>query len=253
MKIILPYLFKQLGIIAGNYWTSLVICVGLLLVGLFPLNFHSKNNVFWLRNENGIGFNKDIRASKLYNPGIVYNQNILHIPPDVFKNNSITLEIWLKTNIVSNYQLSYILSFYDGKIPESLIIGQWKSSLVVRIRKDTPHNPKVYREIGLENILAVGEKQFLTLTSDDRGTDIYVNGVLYKSYPDVNMFYSKDNLSGQLILGVDSSGENAWSGNIYGIALYDQQHSPEIVHRHFQQWKQRDMPQLLNEEDIIAL
>jgi len=171
------------------------------LAGLWPLNFHPKNEVEWLPNKNGIRF---------YGRGIVYSS----LPfkgqkQDFFQNNSITIEVWLQPKKVPDRHFTYIASLYDGKDTEYLTIGQWNNNLLIFTNRNIKTmNIESTPKIGLGNALPNGEIEFITLTSDSVGTIIYINGNLAKNYPKYPLISEKQLTNTQLILGNSPTGKN---------------------------------------------
>lgn len=56
-----------------------------------------------------------------------------------------------------------------------------------------------------------------------------------------------------LILGNSPTGESYWVGNLFGLAIYNQELNEEKVFQHFQRWIDRKGFILSSEEGLIAL
>jgi hypothetical protein len=83
------------------------------------------------------------------------------------------------------------MSFYDGEMPENLVISQPGSDLLVRVRKS--------QQVGVNAGLRPGIRRFVVITPGLAGTVIYVDGVLSGTYP--KLILHPETLRGRLILG----------------------------------------------------
>jgi hypothetical protein len=97
----------------------------MLIVGLWPLDFHPANNVSWRHDINGINF---------YGQAMILSAPLWGEPQESpFKDKSITIEIWVHpADEPSDVGIGSILTLYDGQEPDVLLLGQWKSELIIR-------------------------------------------------------------------------------------------------------------------------
>lgn len=208
----------------------LIILLILLVAGLWPFNFRAKNKVTWLEYQNGIHF---------YGLGIIVSSDIRgRGQQSPFPDKSITLEIWLRP-LLQTSSLPHILTLYDGKSPEPFAVGQWKSHLVIRSRMEDPVariRDKSYREIGLQNGLLKNQDTFITITSGTGVTVVYVNGKRIQSYSNYNMLAALTDRPLRFILGNSPTGENFWTGNIMGFAIYNRVLTAAQVFKSYQTW-----------------
>ena len=202
----------------------LLYALGLLCVGLWPFNFWPENKVEWLKDRNGVHF---------YGQGIIYSTIPLFQSSNI-PNKSITLELWLQPDSEPHPYLPHILSLYDGKESEEFFVGQWKSHLILRTKVLSPKSGQAYREVGVRNALPKGQSRFIAITSDGKGTCIYVDGRLEKTYADFSFIPKDRKISNQIILGNSPTGKGYWTGNIFGLAVYNRSLSSEQVFQHFQ-------------------
>lgn len=234
----------------------LFIIIILLLAGLWPLNFWPKNKVEWLSNRNGIGFQEN---------GIVYSAESLNDSgPSLFTGKSTSIEIWLQSKVepvkhinhwyAARWHYADILSFYNNdKKSKDIALGQWKSHLIIRSRNISSENHKDYKEIGLHNALPIGKIRFITITSDEKGTTIYLDGRLSKFYPNYTLIAENKGISGQLVLGNSPTGENPWTGNLFGLAIYNQSLMADQVLQHYQKWTKNPYPPYSEAERPVVL
>jgi hypothetical protein len=143
----------------------------ILIAGLWPFNFHPANKVRRLIAPAGIRF---------FGQGIVYGPELLKTRDARARNNSMAVELLLRPQKGKGYMT--ILTLYDGD-KATFIIGQRKEEALYT---NTPFgcNCRVlerYREIGIDKILEEDKSKLVTILSDKKSTDIYVDGVLEKA------------------------------------------------------------------------
>lgn len=213
-----------------------IVLLALIVAGIWPFNFRPKNKVIWLGHQNGIHF---------YGQGLIVSSDIHgkgQMSP--FADKSITLEIWLRP-LSETVSLPHILTLYDGKSPELLVVGQWKSHLVIRSRIQDPltqTREKPYREIGFQNGLLKNRDTFITMTSGTGGTALYVNGKRIQSHSNYNMLAALTDSPLRFILGNSPTGESFWTGNIMGFAIYNRVLTTAELFRSYQAWMGKAPP-----------
>jgi hypothetical protein len=226
----------------------LLMCAGILLAGFWPRHFQSANQVSWLEDQKGI----EIHA-KYYKLGIIYSPDPLAVPAELSQQGGITLELWLESKFKRRNHLGYILSLYAGKDTELLVLGQWRSSLIVRSRDITPKGRINHRNISLRNALPVGQRRFLTLVSSREGTRIYLNGKLAQSYPGSPMSLPGNTTPVQLVLGIAPTGDYRWSGNLLGLAIYNKGLPANQVLEHYQEWTRGRWKRFRTDDGLVVL
>ena len=220
----------------------------ILYVGLRPFNFHSLNNVGWLKKENGISFQ---------DPGIVYGpfENSGSDPPPLLVNDkSISIEIWLTPGSYYHRGFSNIFSLYDDKQPEIFSFRQLRSSLNISKYRTPDKRRANYSWKWLGNFFFDGQRRLLTVTSDKNRTTIYFDGRKVQNFRNYSLMLSKKKASpNRIVIGNDPTGTQPWRGKIHGLAIYDHELHPERVFKHFEIWKNGSALPLSKEKDIVAL
>ena len=218
----------------------ILVIIVTLLFGLWPLNFFSENQVRWIAQQDGIQFYKQGLSTRRASGGVIYSDS----PVDVRTRSHIfvptTIEIYIEPHERRGGGLAHIFSFHNGYPRSSLVIGQWKTELVIRSRDNQNDARDTYREIDLNDGLITNEKKLFTITSGPERTEIYVNGEPAKSY-DIQSLIGVGHFSGYLNLGNSSIGHNAWVGNLYGLALYDTLLTSEQIRQHYELWSERSV------------
>jgi hypothetical protein len=220
----------------------------LLFWGLRPFNFRSANGVKWLNNYNGISF-QDLGV--VYGPVEYKDSDQLSL---MAKDKSVSIEIWLTPGSYGYDRFSYIFCLYDGQQQELFSLSQVKSLLNIskyqpRGKKGSTHNWR-----WLKNAFFKGQRRFLTISSDKDSTTVYWDGKKVKKYRNYSLMLSKRRASAcRMVIGNNLAGTKPWSGEIYGLAIYNQALPPERVSEHFEKWRNESALSLLKEKHIVAL
>ncbi len=229
----------------------ILVTIVTLWFGLRPLDFFPENRVRWLAGEDGVQFYRPNDPTRRASGGVIYGDVPLEVSTGSQAFEPCTIEILLESHATRGGGLAHVVSFYDGHLHSPLIIGQWKSYLVIRSRDNQNKARDTYREIGLKNGLVANEKKLITIASGPERTDIYVNGELARSH-DIRSLIGVEHFSGHLNLGNSSIGHGAWVGNLYGLALYDTLLTSEQIRQHHSSWLDRsvNVPHAIEPEPI---
>jgi len=126
---------------------------------------------------------------------------------------------------VFNHGLPNILCLTAGEGQPALVIGAWRKSLVVRLGR--PENPgrKKYIELGVDDVFDAGKTVHLVISLSPRGTEIFVDGSVGRSFPAAYLDIS-DSPLGRLLLGNSPTGDSLWRGDILALAVHDRALTP---------------------------
>jgi hypothetical protein len=114
-------------------------------------------------------------------------------------------------------------------------------------------NIESHPKIGLGNALPDGEVQFIALSSNKEGTTVHTNRQLAKFFPRYSLISEKQLTNGQLILGNSPNGRHPWTGNIFGLAIYNRFLREEEVYQHYQKWLKQGSPSLSDNKSLVHL
>jgi VanZ family protein len=203
------------------------------MVGLWPFNFHARNNVTWIQTRDGLHFEKY---------GQAYTRNLWALnenaaTPDL----SFTIEVWVRPAETRHPQESAILSVYDQSNRHSLSIAQSGSDLILEGRFRTASGTQEH-QLRLYDACRSAQPVFVTITSSEDGTRAYVNAKLQQPQP-YPMFPIQ--YVGRLLLGHAPEGQNTWTGDILGLAVYDRVLANDEVAQDYRQWS-------LHKTDLLA-
>jgi VanZ family protein len=229
------------GVLSRKAQTTLLgaICacvlVGILGAGLWP--FHApRNEVNWSSQGNGLLFGK--------NGSIVSAGAFEAIPSRA--DSSCSLEIWVQPS--RSRSSGTILAFYWPTrriVPFALRQSLGDLKLESGNQDHFAKNAKIY----IDDVFSRLKPVFVTISSDQTGTSIYVDGTLVKK--STTFRFSSQDLTGQLLLGNAPSTTHNWSGQVKALAVYDRELSAAEVSQHFADWTKGKQPDLA-EGGVVA-
>jgi VanZ family protein len=212
-----------------------LVLVGILVAGLAPFG-RPRNAVTWLGNENGVRFG---RYGTIWSSGAF-------VMADAQGEASCSLEIWLQPD--STGTSSTVLAFYTPQDPLQFLLQQYHGLLILsRQIREGQNGTQI---IGTDGVFRRIEPVFITITSGAEKSAMYVNGELARSFPGIRV---GKQCAGQLVLGTSPRGKSSWSGQLEGLALYQQELTPTEVLRHYQSWTTQGRPGLLGNERAIGV
>jgi len=220
----------------------LVLAVAFLIAGWWPFEPFPHNRVSWLGDRPGLSFAP---------PGIAYDAEPLPVPaagPSDDATPGMAIELSLEPAMEPTNRVSHILTIHDGQIPSSLAIVQWKSELLVRV--PASGNPRGFREIGI-GALRTHEAHNIVISSDSTATTFYVDGRLSLRVP--KFVLGPETTRGRLLLGNAATGKSAWSGKLFGVAIFNRALAAKDVSIHQQIWTQGNSHALSREPGLAAL
>ena len=225
-------------------WLSVLMLLGILYFGLNPRGFYLSNNVTWIDNQNGIRFGKY---------GIAYTDSPFNSPASHSRTpNSLSIEIALKSDISHHQGFEFLLVMHNGEDSKQLLIGKWRSWMIV-MNGDDYENKKKTKRIAVREALPPQKIRFVTITSGQEGTKVYLDGQLARAKKDLILKVPDGKTETRLVVGNSVYGRDSWTGDIYGLALYGYALTAKDVELHFNQWfrernfafAKEDAPQLL--------
>ena len=218
--------------------TCISVLCSILVAGLWP--FHTpKNEVTWLPGRNGLRFGEygTILSSKVFSR------------KDWGDGQSCTIEIWVAPGLT--FDTNTLLAFYSptGAIPFSVRQSNKDLLIVGEAQRSQSHGqgPTLY----VDDVFLQGRSVFLTVASDGRETSVFVNDALVKEAKAFRL--SAADLIGQVVLANSPLGPDTWSGELRGLALYNQAVTAAQVLRHYSAWTKSGKPGLAEGDHAIAL
>ena len=202
-----------------------VLC-GILFFGLKSNNLASTNSVNWIINQPGLHFQRY---------GIAYTAPFIE-EVEIKNNNatSLTIEIALSLKNLNDNRFKFIFALHNGKEKDQLLLGQWRSWIILMNGDDYP-NKKRTKRLAVDTNLQETGTLFLTITTGDHGTFLYCNGKLVQS-DNESLLKLPSNGKSRIIFGNSADCKYPWDGDIYGFALYKSTLSNRDVTQHFKRW-----------------
>jgi VanZ family protein len=168
----------------------------------------------------------------------------------VFARDGWTLELWLRPD--KAHESGTILAVYDARRPRGLLLRQWHSGLVVEERVWTKEEDGAGEgALWTGGIFRYRPLTFLTIASDADGTSLYIDGKLDRVASQFRLL--GDDLSGRLVLANSPVGNNSWSGDLRGLALYDRKLNDAGVLRDYNSWVHTRQPDATPDDRLTAL
>jgi len=192
---------------------GLVIAIffGVLFFGLKPKDFTFTNGANWISERPGIRFSKY---------GIAYTDPFVEsIEEGISELNGFSIIIAFKPESFHEEGFNFILSIHNGKNCDQLLVGQWRSYIIVMNGDDYPNKRKTPR-IAANIFSLTPRKIILTISTGKEGTKVYVGSQLVKTNSDLILRLPKGDKT-RLVLGNSVYGKHSWNGEIYGLAFYD--------------------------------
>jgi len=215
--------------------TILTLCAT-LSAGLWP--FHSpRNQVSWIDGENGLRFGRH---------GTALSEGKLR--PRSNDKTGCTIEVWLRPALT--WATGSVLAFYDSENHRLLSVIQDYTDLVLQLEPGQGSRRENATELRVADVFRKAEA-VLTITSDAKGTAVYIDGRLATSSPAFRL--SVNDVSGRLILGNSPMREHGWRGELLGLAIYQGKLSAEQVRQNDQDWIGSDGAAIGRSGDAIAV
>jgi hypothetical protein len=214
------------------------VLVCIFVAGLWPFHVPA-NAVSWLKGENGLRFSRHGAAVSV---GAFHTAHAIN-------DTGFSLEMWLTPENTRNG--GSVLAFDSSPDPRTpFLVRQYGSSIVIQ-RSLVDEQRKVSQLwFKVEDVFQSGMPAFVTITSNQDHTDLYVNGVWARRSSEPGIISQE--LTGRLVLA-NSTVDDGWAGEFRGLAIYDRELTPAQVSSHFQNWTGDQSPLLTGDRPAIAL
>ncbi len=205
---------------------NLIMLLFIVFFGLFYKAHSLNNNVAWLENQNGIHFG---------NYGIAYTHTAFPAGSYRYKQKGISFEMVLRPETSNNDRFRVLLTVHGGQDSQQLLMGQWRSALIVMNGDDYDGRLGVPK-IGIADALSPHQDTFISITSGVDGTRVYINGRLEGHNPRLVLKVPNNDSDAVVVVGNSPYGRHSWTGSIYGLAIYDEALYNEAAAFHHDQW-----------------
>lgn len=176
-----------------------------LYAGLRPFNFFSPNQV---RSTNqGLRFGPR---------GIAYTPDMIRRPDA----GGFSIRLKLQFLTLPYGSVPRVMSLVDEHGTEVLYIGQWKNSLIIRVK--THPNPRAgIMEASTGYLFSVGQTSKITISSGPSSTRLFVNDSLVRESAELAGLERILRDGVHLVLANNPLGTQSWKGVIQSVSLFD--------------------------------
>ena len=216
--------------ISLKWWIGLAIAVltGILIFGLSPNGYKFTNEVSWILDRPGIQFGKY---------GIAYTNSFINtIGDSASKPNCFSIEMALKPANYHEKGTNFILVLHNGRDRSQLLMWQYHSWIILMNGDDYDHKRKTKR-IAVNITSQSPTARFVTVTTGEGGTEVYLNGRLVSRKKDL-ILKIPDSGTTRLLVGNSIYGKQSWQGDVYGLVFYGYILTAQDIKRHFNKWSQ---------------
>ena len=206
-------------------WAILTISMVMIVLffGLLPRKWPIANDLQYLSDQRGIRFQ---------NTGIAYVDDLT-----TFRHSlpwPLTIEMAVTASI-DRRGFSPLLVMHDGADRRQLAIWQYGTSLIVMNGDDYSNKQRRPRIVG-KNVFIPQRTSYLTITSGEQGTHLYVDGVLSAANSNWKLSIPIEGDPLRLVLGHSVYGKYGWAGDLHGLAISGEAISGDVVRRRFDRW-----------------
>jgi VanZ family protein len=211
----------------------MVLTLGILVVVLyFGLKAEPMANVNLaerLIDRPGIGFGPggSVHSQARFNAGQLLD------PADT---EQFSLEIALKPTVMDENGFRFIFCLHNGNDDSQLVMGQWRSQVIVMNGDDYAHRRKIPR-VSANLADDPSSPHLLTISSSPKGTIFFLDGKAVRKSGKLSLKLPAGDRV-QMILGNSVYGTHAWQGEIYGLAIYGRALRSSEAARHFAYWQE---------------
>jgi hypothetical protein len=218
-------------------WLSILLLMGMLIACLWPF-YRPQNAASWIEG-GGVTFDQH---------SVLLSSDALIVPGNR-ESVSCSFELWLVPGFARN--MGTILAIYSPKNPRQFVVDQWRTGLAVRAASVGDPLRTGTAPSYTHDVLKPGKAVFVTVTSGQPGTQVYIDGILRKTSP--HFFITNRMLSGKLVLGTAASADSTWLGRLRGLAIYDRTLDPAEIREHYVTWTGSGRPEVSDPEALLAL
>lgn len=220
----------------------LTIVVIVLFFGLRPKDWPISNNILCLPGENSLSFR---------NPSIAYVDDV-----SIFTNKNhsdeFTLQLIASPEKLVRRGFRPILTLHDGDDSRQLTIWHWGASVIVMNGDDYDYSKKSPRITAID-ALTPGTPSFITVTSNNLGSRLFINGRLASESNNWKTTIPHAGRKLRLTLGNSIYGKHGWDGEIFGLALHRNAFSPERVKHQYDKWLSEQVLVAGPKDDLVFL
>lgn len=221
--------------------STIIILLAILFLGLRPKGLPTQNPVTFLPEKKAIAFKRH---------GIAYVNDLSAFRESV-QPDALTVELAVLSADDGVPGFGSLLMLHDGSDRRQLFIGQWKSYLVVMNGDDYDHTEKRPR-LSVKGGFSNDKTRFITVTADEGGTRVYIDGFLAAASKNWQLQIPRKGAPMRMVVGNSVTANHSWTGEIFGLVLYNRTLLPEQVMGHFERWQSENRFPMEADEPPLA-
>lgn len=176
----------------------------LLIIGLWPFNFHEKNHA-----------EVDHRDGLILSPpATAYSTES---PEKLLSLRNFTIFVDLHSDFYFSKGFGSILSYGLDYERMNFLVGQWRSGIELRISDD--RRGRII-SFGKKDVFSSGAPTWFAISYDGTAMELYQDGKKIATRRTGPLVFSRWDGSYPLVIGSDARGRSSWKGSIRRIAIY---------------------------------
>ncbi|MDJ0720903.1 MAG: VanZ family protein [Desulfobacterales bacterium] len=231
----------------GLVGISVVLVLGILFFGLRFKGTTTTNPVSWHADRAGLTFGHYAMA---------YCRDAFGIAPDASSvpPAGLSFELALRAEAIKHDRFQILLMLHGGSDEEQLLIGQWRSALVVMHGNDYSGRRGLKR-LTADQALPAGVERLITVVSGTDGSRIYIDGRPVARTAQLTLTIPNRRAPATLVVGNSVYARHSWNGDLFGLAVYTRAIAPATIAKHYAHWKRtRDFSMAVSAEpDLLYL
>ena len=210
-------------------WAALTAAVLLIILffGLRPKGLRLDNPVTLLPAQGAIVFAKN---------GLAHVDDLSAIRYSL-SHGELTIEMAVRADDPAERRTRFrsLLMLHDGSDRQQLLVGQWGPAVIVMNGDDYDHTRRLPRVVA-RDVFAGDTIRLITVTADNSGTRIYIDGALAGERDDWQLQVPGGGPPLQMVLGNSVRANKTWRGAMCGLAVYERSLSPAAVKARYERW-----------------
>jgi len=187
----------------------------LLFVLLFPFDFHllATNHAEWNNLQTGINFPE--RGQ------ILSEKPAKQLAEKIIMGTGLSIEIWVETLNSHQDGPARIISFSSNTASRNFTLGQSFDQLIFRLRTTETSNNGTNPHLVLDHVFMKKELLHIVVTYNKIEQQVFINGELKGKFDHVKGNFNNWDVTQQLVIGNEVTGNRPWMGKIYFTAIYN--------------------------------
>ena len=146
-----------------------------------------------------------------------------------------SIELVVRVENVLKTGFRPLLLIHDGDDESQMVVWQWGDSAIVMNGDDYNYHRRRPR-LSKRNVFGPVGETYLTITSSEKGTRLYVDGKLTAENRKWQLSIPRKGQKLRLVMGNSVYGIHSWPGEFYGLSIAGRIPSAEEIQLRYNQW-----------------